>query len=122
MPALPGANALDDEEPLAWLHEANPPCLTSECCITRCPRESSFEAYLLGSQYDHLSAAVAEFVARLDIAREGPVVEERHHSQDRDGEQEAEPTSFPPKSPCGSLCHGSSFALSRVISSVGQAR
>ena len=88
--ALPGGDALDDEEPLAGLDVADPPRLAGESGVAPRALEPALEACLLGAERHDLRAPRAELAPRLQVARDRPVVEERHHDEDGDREQDAE--------------------------------
>src|SRR5262249_10159566 len=81
---LPGPGALDDEEPLARLDEAEPAGLANEGSIAGSVGELALERLPLGAEALHLRGAGGERVPRVHVRAQGPVVEEPDQAEGAD--------------------------------------
>src|SRR5205823_12630486 len=75
--AAPGVDALPDEQPLAGLHEREPPRLENKRLGAPRGLQPPLELTVLGLESANLLAARRERVARVQVGPERPEVEER---------------------------------------------
>ncbi len=83
----PRGDALDDEQPLAGLHEPEPPRFSNELVTGAGARDSTLESRALGFQRPDVGPAALELVLRVEIRVCRLPVEERDENEPSDREQ-----------------------------------
>ena len=112
MRVLPGLDALDDEKPLARLHEPELPRLAHECRVARRVGELALESTPFVAKAGNLARAVDQRLARVDVRVQRPVVEKADQEKGADSQPAAhdDGAAWAPTFLSGSR-HGPSFSL-----------
>src|SRR5215211_192075 len=91
----PLGDPFDDEQPLAGLHVAEAPGLAHQRRVARLRRQPPLEPRLLRLERAQLRLGTRDVAARLEVARQRSVVEERDEADDSDRQPATERESSP---------------------------
>ena len=87
---VPRSDPLDDEQTLAGLDQAEPPCLSHECRVTRGAGQPALELPPLVAEAPDLGGALDERMPRVDVCAKRAVVKKTDEAKRSDPEPAAD--------------------------------